>query len=262
MGALTPITYSTHGPADTGMPEWEKIPADALLAGDPVQSGHNYFTDETGTLTSGVWHCTPMTSKTGPYDVNEYMLVLEGAVTMIHDDGTRDTVCAGESFVIPKGTPCVWEQTEDIRKFYVIHDDPSGETLDADGLKVRTFAHDQALDPVGEQDTSRYIGDVPEQTIKIFFEDATKQMTVGLWTTTEMHTKPAPFGRNELMHILEGEVTITDGTGQATTYKAGDTFMVPKGMIYQWDSVGTVRKIFCIFQPKEVAAAAQPEAAQ
>ena len=115
---------------------------------------------------------------------------------------------------------------------------------------------------MGEQDTSRYVGDVPDQGIKVFFQDATQQMTVGLWETSEMHTKPLPFVRNELMHILEGEVTITDGTGGSTTFKAGDTFMVPKGMIYQWDSVGTVRKIFCIFQPKAEAAAAQPQAAE
>jgi uncharacterized cupin superfamily protein len=261
MSDLRPIAFSAQGP-DSGLETWEQIPAEALTAGEPVQTGHNYFTDDTGTMTAGVWTCTPMTGKAGPYGVNEYMLVLEGSVTMIHEDGTENTVSAGESFVIPKGTPCVWKQTENIRKFYVIHDDPSGEALDADGLNIRTFAHDMTLTPVGEQDTSRYIGDVPTQGTTVFFQDATQQMTVGLWETTEMHTKPLPFVRNELMHILEGEVTITDGTGKSNTYKAGDTFLVPKGMIYQWDSVGTVRKIFCIFQPKESVAAAQPVAAE
>jgi uncharacterized cupin superfamily protein len=261
MSDLRPIAFSAQGP-DSGLETWEQIPAEALTAGEPVQTGHNYFTDETGTLTAGVWTCTPMTAKMGPYDVNEYMLVLEGSVTMIHEDGTETTVRAGESFIVPKGTPCIWKQTEDIRKFYVIHDDPSGEVLDADGLNIRTFAHDMPLDPVGEQDESRYIGGTPKQGTKVFFQDATQQMTVGLWETEEMHTKPLPFVRNELMHILEGEVTITDGTGQANTYKAGDTFLVPKGMIYQWDSVGKVRKIFCIFQPKAEAAAAQPQAAE
>ncbi len=260
MSDLRPITYSSQGP-EGGLETWEQIPADALTAGEPVQTGHNYFTDETGTLTTGVWACTPMTTRMAPYDVNEYMLVLEGSVTMIHEDGTEKTIRAGESFVVPKGTPCVWKQTGDIRKFYVIHDDPSGEKLGDDGLTVRTFGHDDRLDPVGEQDESRYIGGTPRQGIRVFFQDATEQMTVGLWETEEMHTRPSPFGRNELMHILEGEVTITDGTGKASTYRAGDTFMVPRGMIYQWDSVGKVRKIFCIFQPRE-SAAARPEAAE
>ena len=129
-------------------------------------------------------------------------------------------------------------------------------------MPVRLPDHDCGLDPVGEQDTSRYIGGVPEQGIKVFFEDATGQMTVGVWSTTEMHTRSLPFPRNELMHILAGEVTITDGAGRATIYRAGDTFMIPKGMIYRWDSTGTVRKVFCIFQPRETASAARAEAAE
>ena len=112
---------------------------------------------------------------------------------------------------------------------------------------------------MGEQDESRYLGAVPEQHVQITFTDATGQMTVGVWDTTEMHTKPLPFARNELMHILEGTVTITDGDGTATTFSAGDTFLVPQGMSYQWDSEGYVKKIFCIFKARETLARASGE---
>ena len=124
------------------------------------------------------------------------------------------------------------------------------------GYSEPTAIQAEAIPPVGEQDTSRYIGAVPTQHVKSYYSDPTGQFTVGIWDTTEMHTKPLPFVRNELMFILEGEVTITNADGIASTFKAGDTFMVPKGMSYQWDSKGTVRKIFCIFQPKARAAAA------
>ena len=262
MSEPTPIGYSAYGPAGVGLVAWPEIPAESLTEGRPVQTGHTYFDDETGKLTSGVWRCTPMTSKMAPYAVNEFMLVLEGSVTIEHRNGAEDTIRAGESFVVPKGAPCVWRQTEDIRKFYVIFDDDSGESLDGDGLVVRRPDLARALDPVGEQDESRYVGGTPEQGVDVFFEDATGQMIAGVWSTTEMHTRPATFPRNELMHILEGETTITDGAGRATTYKAGDTFMVPKGMVYRWDSTGLVRKIFCIFQPRETAVEARPEAAE
>ena len=248
------IKFEADGPADSGLQAWDPIPAEALTAGEPVQRGHTYFTDDSGTLTAGVWDCTPMTLKSGPYDVNEFMYVLQGSIQIVHDNGATDTIEAGQCFVLPKGTPCVWRQTEYVRKFYAIFDDPSGQSLDADALSVRRPDPADALEPVGEQDTSRYVGEVPEQTIKVYFQDATRQMTVGIWTTTEMHTRLLPFGRNELMHILEGEVTITDGNGIAHTYGAGDTFLVPKGMVYQWDSVGIVKKIFCIFQPAEAVA--------
>ncbi len=236
-----------------GLEPWEEIPPEGLLSGTPVQSGHVYFTDDTGQLTSGIWHCTPMVSKPGPYDVNEFMMVLQGSITIEHDNGATDTIRAGESFVLAKGTPLSWKQTGDVLKFWVIFEDASGEELADKDKVLRRIDPSVALDPVGEQDTSRYVGEVPEQGIKILFQDATGQMITGVWQTSEMHTRPAPFPRNELMHILEGEVTITDGSGHAETYRAGDTFMVPKGMIYQWDSKGTVRKIFCIFQARERA---------
>ena len=250
MNDSTPITFSRHGPEGTGLTELEGIPAEALVSGTPVLSGYNYFTDDTGKLTAGVWHATPFTDHPVPSPVNEFMLVLEGSVTIVHDNGSEETIRAGQSFVVPKGMPHSWHSTQDVRKFYATFDDDSGEELDAGALVVRRPDPAAHLDPMDEQDTSRYVGGVPEQGIKVCFRDATGQMLVGVWSTTEMHTRPLPFPRNELMHIVEGEVTITDGAGRAMTYGAGDTFMVPRGMTYQWDSAGTVRKIFCIFQPR------------
>ena len=257
MADLKPIAFSADGPASTGLEAWEEINASELVAGTPVQRGHNYFTDDTGMLTAGVWDCTPMTAKSGPYSVNEFMVVLDGSVTIVHENGQEETVRAGESFLIPKGAPVSWKQSEYIRKFYVILDDSELEAGEADTLTVRRPDPGEAIPAVGEQDTSRYIGAVPIQHAKSYYSDPTGQFSVGIWDTTEMHTKPLPFLRNELMHLLEGEVTITNGDGIAMTFKAGDTFLVPKGMSYQWDSKGTVRKIYCIFQPKAQAALTQ-----
>ena len=203
---LRSIRYSNQGPeASSGLQLWDPIPKESLISGDPVQSGHVYHSDDTGQLTSGVWHCTPMVAKPGPYDVNEFMLVLDGAITLEYANGDEETFNVGEGFVIPKGTPLSWKQTGDVLKYWVIFEDNSGEELDAAELVARRIDPGTALEPVGEQDTSRYVGGVPEQGIRILFEDATRQMICGVWQTSEMHTKPAPFPRNELMHILEGE---------------------------------------------------------
>lgn len=254
MSDLEVIQFENNGPADTDLVLWDPIPGESLTAGNPVQHGHTYFNDSTGTLTAGVWTCTRFTTKLAPYPVNEFMCVLEGSVTIIDKDGHEETVRAGESFVVPQGMPSIWKQTEDIRKIYVIFDDPSGQTPEnSSSLSVRR------LDPTGimipiEPDESGYIGGIPEQHVHPVFTDMTGQMTVGIADTTEMHTKPLPFVRNELMHLLEGSVTITSGDGVARTFSAGDTFLVPQGMTYQWDSEGYVKKIFCIFQAQEVLA--------
>jgi uncharacterized cupin superfamily protein len=63
------------------------------------------------------------------------------------------------------------------------------------------------------------------------------------------------------MHILEGEVTLTEEGGPAQTFKAGDTLFVPMGTRCDWKTTGYVRKIYCIMQPK-AAAGAKKEAAE
>ena len=237
-----------------------------MTAGKPVQRGHNYFTDPTGKTTAGVWDCTPMTTKLEPYSVNEFMLVLEGAVTIVDARGHEETIRAGEAFVIPKGLPCSWKQTDYIRKFYVIFDDPSGMApKNPDALKVIKLA---PKGPAGSgmakmdlPDPSVFEGGAPTQHVFNYFEDMTGQMTAGVWDCTPMKRKMMPFPRNELMCILEGSVTITDEKGRAETFRAGDSFFVPQGLNNSWTSTEYVRKFYCIFQPK-VAAAKTADAAE
>ena len=257
MSDLEIIQFHSNGPTDCGLSLWDPISSEGVALGEPVQHCHTYFDDSTTTLTAGVWTCTPFTAKPSPYAVNELMIVLEGAITIINEQGVEETIGAGQGFVIPKGMPSTWKQTEFVRKFYVIFDDPSEQKPIAPGaLGLHRLDPNVAMAPLGDLDPSRYEGSVPTQHINTIFTDATGQMTAGLWASTAMHVKPYVFMRNELMHLLEGSVTITNGDGIARTFSAGDTFLVPKGMTYQWHSDGYVKKIFCIFEPHEVLAKA------
>ncbi len=251
MADLVPILLEPHGPADSGLAKWENISPDGLTAGTPVQHGHNYFEDDTGRLSAGVWDCTPMTTVLEPYSVSEFMLVLEGSVTIVLADGRAETMRAGDCFVIPRGLPCSWRQEEYTRKFYVILDDPAPAVpLEPAHQHVIRLKLTGALPPLTTQDTSRYLNGVPTQHLLECFEDPSGQFSAGLWDTTEMHTRPETFNRNELMHLLEGEVTITNGDGVKHTFHAGQTFLVPRGMSYRWDSGGYVRKVWCTYQHK------------
>ena len=261
MSDLKVMRFETNGPAATGMPEWDPIPAEGLTSGEPVQRGHVYHDDKANGLMVGVWDCTPFTAKQGPYDVNEFMLVLEGSVTIVDERGHEETISAGQSFIIPKGLPCVWKQTEYIRKFFVIHNDASGMTPeDASALAVIRPDPDAAMAPMEVDASLPLVGELPSQNIKACFNDMTGQMTVGTWDSTPFERSPKPFPRHELMHLLEGSVTISDGAGGEQVFKAGDTFFVPKGAMMGWKSTEYVRKIFCIFLEKE--AAAQADAAE
>ena len=106
------VRFEPYGPAGQGLARWEDIPADTLTAGTPVQHGHSYLDAKELGLSAGVWDCTPMTTKFAPYPVHEFMLVLEGAVTIVEAGGRETTIRAGESFILPKGLNCAWKQRE------------------------------------------------------------------------------------------------------------------------------------------------------
>jgi uncharacterized cupin superfamily protein len=79
------------------------------------------YAAEDGSLLSGVWDCAPAREEyPDGYPVHEMMHVVSGSVTLTHPDGTAETFVAGDTFFIPKGRPCTWENTETLRKFYMI----------------------------------------------------------------------------------------------------------------------------------------------
>jgi uncharacterized cupin superfamily protein len=250
------------GPADSGLEVWEEINPDELQSGTPVQRGHLYFNDEETGLMAGVWDCTPMTLKPGPYPVSEFMHVLEGSVTIVHEDGTEETMRAGDNFIIPKGTPCTWKQTEYIRKFFVIFDDASvAASNDPAQLRVirpQPQGPDGGLTPAEAGDPAAFVGAVPDISEHTYFTDPSGQLIVGLWEASAMERPVGPINRCELMLPVEGEMTLL-GDGEEFHFKTGDAVYVPVGAPYGWRSSGKVRKIYCIFMKKAAEAAEAAE---
>ena len=55
-----------------------------------------------------------------------------------------------------------------------------------------------------------------------------------------------PFPYDEFVLVLEGQVTLTHIYGEKQTYKAGETFLVPKGFLGTWDMPGNYREMIVI----------------
>ncbi len=230
--------------------DWGAMPSDDLIAGTGQQYGHLWLDDAQTGLMVGVWASSPMTGKMGPWSTNEVMLLLEGAVTIDHADGSQLDVVAGEAFYIPKGTQCSWRQTGDLKKFFVIHSDGSGiAAKDPEALRARKI--DRALAFAAAEGPAPSLLDCPAPSCReaIAFTDLTGQLTTGLWSATPYRRKAVASPRHELMHILEGEVTLSDGAGREETFKAGDTCFVQQGEVVGWASTTPVLKLFASFTP-------------
>ena len=248
----TVIKFDINGHPETGLTDWEELAAEIILSGKPHQRGHEYFSTDNGHFTAGVWDCTAHQLVPGPYEVNEFMIVLEGSISLEYDSSKIETFVAGESFIIPRGLECSWKQTEYTRKYYAIHDDSSSAADIKDSGQLNTIRVDLSADlpavPAG--DASLYMSEIPDMRLLSLYSDSAGEYEVGIWDCSPMKRVPATIARSELMHILEGSGSITNADGVIFNFRAGDTFMVPIGMGYQWQNDEYVKKIFCSFTPQ------------
>jgi uncharacterized cupin superfamily protein len=249
MADLSVIKYDRNGDPDYGLHDWGAYPPEMLRSGEPLQKGHTYLDTASSIFSSGVWDCTAHELLPGPYDVDEFMLVLEGSIIIEHESGHSDRFSAGESFIIPKGTPCSWKQDEYTRKFWAIHDDPDIPLQADSALSAIRVDPNAALPIVSGHDPAMYESEVPDMGLLALYRDPSGRFLAGLWDCSPMKRVATTIERSELMHILEGSGSITNADGVVFNFSAGDTFMVPVGMGYQWQNDEYVKKIFCSYTP-------------
>ena len=107
------------GHPDTGLSASNLIEAEAFTGDDKTERIHDFFVSDDEQVSAGVWECAPCRAGIKRYPVNEMMTILAGSVTLTRPDGTSETFTSGDTFFVPKGTPCVWHVTEHLRKFYM-----------------------------------------------------------------------------------------------------------------------------------------------
>jgi uncharacterized cupin superfamily protein len=141
-----------------------------------------------------------------------------------------------------------WRQPEYIRKFWVIHDDPDSPPAAA-GLTALLTDPNAALSRMPQADAALFESEVPDMSMNILCQDPGGKFIAGVWDSTPMTRIASTIERSELMHIIEGSGSITNADGVVFNFTAGDTFLVPVGMGYQWRSDEYVKKLFCSYTP-------------
>ena len=247
------IRFEPNGPADQPLVQIFDTTPDEVEAGTPIEMGHLYYESEDKSLVAGVWHCTAHTTKFGPYPVDEFMLVLEGSVNIVHQGGHEEIFRAGDAFIIPKGLPCSRKQTESMRKYYVIFEDPNNGMPDQPVAEraIRlspTGPEGIGLKQLDLQKSTNFEGDTPTQHDYSYFEDATDRLFGGTWTCSPMRRKQQRFGRFEMMCLLEGGMTLTDDAGMEHKFQAPDVLLVLPDAVNSWTSTQDVRKFYFIFE--------------
>jgi uncharacterized cupin superfamily protein len=242
----TVILFDRDGDPQSGLQPWDPVAAESLVSGSPTQRGHTYFSTSNDRLTAGVWDAPAHVERRDAYSVDEFMFLLEGSLGIENEDGSIQTFRAGDGFVIPKGAVLQWQQSEYLRKFWVIHDNPDSAPV-ASGLSAMLADPAAALVPVSGLEQAPFESDIPHMGLLNLYQDPGGKFQAGIWDCTAMKRVPATIERSELMHILKGSGSITNADGVVFEFKAGDTFLVPAGMGYQWQNHEYVKKLFCSY---------------
>lgn len=79
------------------------------------------------------------------------------------------------------------------------------------------------------------------------FVSPEKKAVAGIWEAPQ-HLERCECDYDELCHLLEGHVRLTDSYGVSQSFKAGDTFVVAAGFKGTWENLTPVRKVFMILK--------------
>ena len=113
------VTVPTQPPF-SDLEATDYISDDMVQQGDPQEMGKSVYTSECGKFDVGVWQCDNNVHQMSDCPYDEFVYLIEGELEITHEDGRSTTYQAGESFVMPKGTNCVWNVRKPIKKIYVV----------------------------------------------------------------------------------------------------------------------------------------------
>jgi uncharacterized cupin superfamily protein len=234
------IRLHPHGPPGVGM------------KGDEKEKEHVYYTSPTNeVISAGVWEAAPHTAGPKTLKYSEFMYVLDGSVTLVDAQGRKETFKAGEAVLAPRGVEIAWQQTEPIRKYWVIFDVTPAEGEQRPSSVIRL---DPSVELKGEgrgKEHMYYAAKADEERIN-----------VGVWEAPPQASPPADFftpETSEFVYVLEGSVTLEDKSGRKDTFKAGDAFIIPRDMSVKWIQPEHLKEFWLYFDPAPEAGTDEPE---
>ena len=220
------------------------------MKGDETEKEHVYHSSAANELISaGVWQHAPYTEGPATPNYSEFMLYLDGSVTLIDSEGREDTFKAGEASLVPRGVEYTWKQTEPIRKYWVIFD--VVETKEAKRPKSY-IRFDPNVELKGEGGRTKE---------HMYYAANEEKISAGVWEAQPQTSPPSDYhtpNYTELMYILEGSVTLEDKAGREDTFKAGDAVIVPRGVAYKWKQSEYIKKYWVIYDVDPSSATDEP----
>jgi uncharacterized cupin superfamily protein len=175
------------------------------------------------------------------YPYSEMIVVHAGRVTLQSQDHTLQ-LNPGDSAVIARGTSLQIEAQPDSLWAFCADTQLVEERLPGlTALPPLTL-----LTPSAAPDAEILLSPTPQcRSHNLFVEEATN-LRIGVWDSTPYTRRARPHKLYELMHLLEGSVTLHAADGTDLKVNTGDTVFVPLGAPCAWKSSVYVRKLYVV----------------
>ncbi len=113
-------------------------------------------------------------------------------------------------------------------------------------IRLPTAGAIQGLEPTDYIPPETVQSGDPRERGKSFYADQTGQLDAGVWECEpNRHViEAAPY--DEFVYLLQGHIDVIDDDGGVQTFKAGDSFLMPRGCQCTWDVKEPVRKLYVV----------------
>ncbi len=113
-------------------------------------------------------------------------------------------------------------------------------------IRIPTTAPLEGLQPTDYIPPDTVQSGDPQERGRSLYADQTGQLDAGVWECEpNRHViEAAPY--DEFVYLLEGRIDVSDANGNVETFKAGDSFMMPRGCKCTWDVKEPVRKLYVV----------------
>ncbi len=182
----------------------------------------------------------------GTFEIAEYpyaeMIVVHAGRLALKSAGQCLVLKPGDSAVIGRGTALQLEAQEGSRWAFcadiqaVAERHPGLTALDP-------LDH---LAPSAAPEAEILLGPAPQCRSHNAFVEEPTNVRIGVWDSTPYTRRGRPHKLHELMHIIEGSITLRDGNGNELVVNTGDTIFVPRGAHCAWRSDVYVRKFYLV----------------
>ncbi|HWT98562.1 MAG TPA: cupin domain-containing protein [Terriglobales bacterium] len=95
-------------------------PKPTCLEGDQQEAARTLFESVDGSMSIGIWECTPGRFTADRTKSSETCHIISGRVEMRHVDGKTEILGPGDLLVLPQGWAGEWRILERTRKLYII----------------------------------------------------------------------------------------------------------------------------------------------